>query len=180
MTKMLVSVLAIVVGTAASATPAHSQTAANSGGPPRHALTIRAKQDEFKVGDEIRIEIALKNSSNQQFLVAPVIPTAEISYRTYVQDEKGDLAPETKYGRRLRIGKDEAGRDTVIVGESAPLRYLQPGESLKEEIILNRLYDLSKPGRYMVRVQAQSDVAGMAKSNAITITVVSDTKGDAR
>jgi hypothetical protein len=141
-----------------------------------YTLTIRAKQNTFKVGEEIRINILWKNTSDQPVSVAPVIPTAETSYKVFVEDEKGNLAAETKLGRRLRTGKDEAGQTTVSVFETAPIRSVQPGESLNEEVVLNKLYDLSKPGKYTVRVQSQSDLNGSAKSDPITITITDNQK----
>jgi len=166
----------IAIAAALPGAPASPQPAAT--GPQRtpYALSIRAKHDEFRVGEEIRIEIVLKNISAQPLLAAPVIPTAETSYRAYVQDEKGNSAPETRLSRQLRSDKDEAGRETVTVFETGPVGYLQPGESTKEEIILGRLYDLSRPGKYTVRVQALRDVDGVAKSNPVSITVVGGTK----
>jgi hypothetical protein len=134
-------------------------------------LTIRANQSDFKVGEEIRIEIDFKNTSDHQFLAAPEIPTAETSYKAYVRDDKDNLAPETRLGRRLRTGKDDRGQDALNTVTTGPLRYLQPGESIKEGIVLNKLYDLSKPGKYTVQVQTQVDTRGMAGSNKIMITI---------
>ena len=70
------------------------------------------------------------------------------------------------------------GETTVIVA-SVATRYLQPGESKKDEIILNKLYDLSKPGKYTVQVLGLDDVRRTVKSNTITVTITSDTKGGA-
>ena len=152
--------------------PAHSQTTATvETARPRYALTIHGKQSSFKVGDEIRIEVTWKNTSDRPILAAPDIPTAETKYKVYLEDEKGDLAAETEMGRRLRTGRGEQGQETVTVGQMGLLRYLQPGETMNEEIILNKLYDVSKPGRYTVRVQSQGEPDGFAKSNTVIITV---------
>jgi hypothetical protein len=132
---------------------------------------IRSRQNNFKVGGEIRIEVTWTNTSDKPVLAARVIPTAETKYKVYVEDDKGNLAGETTLGRRLRTGKGEQGQETVTVFETAPIRSVQPGESVSEEIVLNKLYDLSRPGKYTVRVQSQADQDGSAKSNTLTITL---------
>ena len=148
----------------------HTSSARN-----KYALLIRSKQPEFKVGDEIAIEVTFTNTSDKPILAAPVIPSAEVSYKLDVRDEKGDPVPETSFGRKLRTGKDDSGRETVTVFRTAPLRYLQPGESIKEQIVVNKMYDLSRPGTYTLQVQAQSDDEGRAKSNRFTITIKAGT-----
>ena len=87
--------------------------------------------------------------------------------------EPGDArrAPETQLGRRLRTEKDELGHETVTVFETAPIRPVQPGEGFTEEIILNKLFDLSKPGKYTLRIQERSDIGGATSSNKTMITI---------
>ncbi|MCC7157776.1 MAG: hypothetical protein IT161_24560 [Bryobacterales bacterium] len=173
MPKYLEAAVTIFIAVGISANSiAWCQASLDSGSQRRnHALSIRSKQPEFRVGEEIAIEVTFTNTSEKPVLAAPVLPTAEVSYKLDVRDEKGDPVPETSYGRKLRAGKDDSGRETVTVFQTAPLRYLQPGESIKEQIVLNKLYDLSKPGAYTVQAQAQSDNEGKAKSNRFTITI---------
>jgi hypothetical protein len=115
--------LPALIGLTVFTSPAHSQGAVPTE-PARRAfaLTIRGKQNTFKVGDEIRLQISWKNTSDEPVSFAPVIPTAETSYKVYVEDEKGNSAPETKFGRRIRTGKDGPEHETVIVFETAPIR----------------------------------------------------------
>jgi hypothetical protein len=168
MTTRLLSVF--VVGAAILTVPAYPQSTGETARA-RYTLTIRGKQNSFKVGDEIRVAVTWKNTSGQPVLNAPEIPTAETKYRVYVQDEKGVLATETKMGRRIRTRKGEQGQDTVTVTQTGPFKYFQPGETMTEEIVLNKVYDLSKPGTYFVRVQPQGDSDASAQSNTVMITL---------
>jgi hypothetical protein len=43
---------------------------------------------------------------------------------------------------------------------------LQPGETLKEKVVINDLYDLSQPGEYSILARR-----GVEKSNVISISV---------
>jgi hypothetical protein len=162
----------VVAGLVMFGNSAQPQTVATAGLPLQaYSLTIRSKQVLFKIGDEIRIEVVWKNTSNRPVQGAPVIPTAEANYIAYVEDDRCNPATETRLGRLNRTGKDESGRETVTVGQSAPIGWLQPGEPMTEQIVLNKLCDLSKPGRYSVRVQMRTGSVGAPKSNAITIQI---------
>ena len=66
MITRLLSMFPVLIGLTVFASPAYSQGAAATE-PARHAfvLTIREKQNTFKVGDEIRLQISWKNTSDQ-------------------------------------------------------------------------------------------------------------------
>ncbi len=53
---------------------------------------------------------------------------------------------ETDLACAVRTAKNKAGYDTVIVNKTSPVRPFKRGESMTEEIVLNRLCDLSKSG----------------------------------
>jgi len=149
---------------------------------PDYSLRIRAKQGDANAGSEVRIEVVQTIIADHQVEVPVVskrLDQIDLFYKTYVYDENGNLAPETKYGRRVRTGRDDPGETTIDVF-SAATRYLQPGESKTDEILLNKLYDLSKPGKYTVHVEGLDSARRTAKSNTITITVASDVKGGAK
>lgn len=141
------------------------------------ALSIRAKATSFKAGSEIRIQVVQTNTSNRpiSFQGRGSPEDTEVGYRTYIRDEKGRLLPETKLGRIIRTGKDEdAPPNTTVVFTSngGVLRDLQPTESSVGEIILNRLYNLERPGVYTVQVEPRWEPGVPApKSNIITLTI---------
>jgi hypothetical protein len=166
---------------AASGVQSAQVPAADKGERPDYSLSIRAKQAETRVGSQVTIEVVQTNMSDHQLTTSAGSgpDEAAVFYKTYVYGGDGALAPETKFGRRVRTEKDDPGETTVIVGE-ALLRYLQPGGSLRDEITLNRLYDLSKPGKYTVQVQGLDSAGRVAKSNTVTIIITSGPKGAAK
>jgi len=140
---------------------------------PDYSLTIRAIPAEAKAGTAINLSIAWKNLSDRSFRVAQEYKNpkrVDEAYRTYVRDEKGNLAPETAWGREIRTGKSE-GPPTLQTG--AAYRYdLEPGEVFTQSILLNRLYDLSQPGKYTVQVEHLDPQTKLAvKSNVIELSV---------
>jgi hypothetical protein len=133
-------------------------------------LKLSASSEDVKAGSQVRIEIIFTNTSDQEIhLSRPPgdVPEAAYSYAFEVRDEKGELVPETRYGRPFKDG-------TARIRGSWAGWTLKPGESLKEASILNQLFDLSLPGRYTVRVSheiPQGFGKGSVKSNTITITI---------
>lgn len=138
-----------------------------------YSLTISTGRTEFHPGEQVNVRVTLKNISERPLLAAKLTPpgAADLHYKTYVYDESGSLASETKYGKMLRTDKGENGKETVIVENGGMLRYLKAGESAEEDMTLNKLFDLSKPGKYTVQVQGRGDTEGLAKSNVITIVI---------
>ena len=69
-------------------------------------------------------------------------PLAESEYIVEAYIHKDQLAPETEYGRNLRQNK--------LWFRSRVSVRLQPGDSVKDGVIVSKLYDLSRPGEYSI------------------------------
>lgn len=132
------------------------------------------EHEVVKARDRIRLFIDCKNISDQPILIGEELKNpkmADLRYPVQVRDEKGSLAPETKWGRRVRTGKDDPGKETVQVG-SYHERYVQPGETYTDGIELNGLYDLSQPGKYTVQIVKIDENGNVVfKSNVVVLTV---------
>ena len=137
--------------------------------------TIRMDHDVVKAGDKIRLLIDRTNVSGQPILVGEDLKnrrTADLGYCVQVRSEKGELAPEAKWGRRVRTGKPEPGEaETVQVG-SFHDRYVQPGSTYSDAIELDGLYEFNRPGKYTVQI-VNVDEKGKVifESNKIAFTV---------
>jgi hypothetical protein len=87
---------------------------------------------------------------------------AEMFYTVEVHNKDGKDAPETEYGQN------------VNTTGSVLKEFLQPGETMKEDMILGRLFDLSIAGVYEVQLSRRipdDPDGGTVKSNKITIAV---------
>lgn len=143
------------------------------------SLTISTPTTTVKSGSEVRINITMSNTSNQKILLfrAKGDDSGEFNNDLQILDDKANSAPVTEYRRRL---KGEPGRPGPH-GEPAPPLLssdigcsLEPGKSMEEVIVANKLYDLSQPGKYSIQV-SRFDLAyskTWVKSNTITLTVV--------
>jgi hypothetical protein len=161
-----------VAGVGDAQTAAASQAAQSPS--PDWEMTIRMDKDFVKAGAEIKLWVDLRNISDRPIAVTEEIKNprvVELRYRACVRAESGAMVPETKWGRRVRTGKDDPGEFTVQVG-SIYQRYIQPGQTRTDAISLSGQYDLSQPGRYAVQVEIPDEKGSILfKSNTLTFTV---------
>jgi hypothetical protein len=138
------------------------------------ATTIRMDKDVVKAGSEIRVWIDFKNISNHAILVSEETKNPRVveqRFRAYVRTENGALAPETKWGRKVRTGKDDPGEFTIEVG-SIYQRYIQPGQTRTDAVRLSGMYDLGQPGKYTVQLEIPDEKGSIVfKTNTLTFTV---------
>ncbi len=137
------------------------------------SVAITAPQNKAKAGSEVKIEIDLKNTSATDLSVAKsnAVSQAEFHYLIDVRDGDGHEAPDTEYRRRI-MGKETKKR-TIIYGSDVFFT-LKPNETLGDEAVVSKLYDLSRPGKYVIqvsRVVPEELGGGTVKSNICTITI---------
>jgi hypothetical protein len=164
--------LLIVLASMVCVEPVQEAQQASGKLPAPFVIKLSAQQTTFKKGSEIKLKVALTNTSNQQIFVRREKrdDKAEFSYSFDVRDEAGKPAPEAKYKRALK-GEQPEGETTVVV--SAPgLVPIDPGQSLDEEVIVSKLFDLSVPGKYVIHAERLDDTSNVSvNSNVVTITV---------
>ena len=121
----------------------------------------------FKTNSEVRLSIALKNTTNHNISIPVTMGPAEFVYQIEAKDAKGNAAPYTKYGRGVMVDKTVGARTSAIY---VPLK---PGETRQvAEVIVSKLFDLSKPGEYTIRVHRYDDQNKVdIDSNELKLTV---------
>jgi hypothetical protein len=140
--------------------------------PPAISVTISAASETVKVGSELRIKILITNKSDHEILLGKPAGKAgqgEFLNLIEVRDERGNAVPKTRYYRQIR------GEEYVPVGVylSTIGFSVKPGESMEEEAIVSKLYDLDKVGKYRIQTQHDDpDNKALVKSNTITVTVI--------
>jgi hypothetical protein len=137
-----------------------------------YSLNVGLNQNVAKSGSGLTAKVTLTNTSNHEIIIFMEKGTTvgELDYDVEVRDDKGGLATKTKYHRAVK-GED-TGETTITVVSPGP-RHLQPGKSFEEEIVLNKLYDLTKPGQYTAQVERKDETTKIkVKSNKIAFTVI--------
>jgi hypothetical protein len=130
-------------------------------------LNIEAEAPSVASGGKIVLQIMLANISDSALVFGQRMrpDQAEWDYRIDVRNEKGEAVAETAYGR-IRL--------EVVTLFSSQMKTVAPGHSLKEEVTLSKLYDLTIPGRYTVQVSRHAhdrDSGQLVTSNTATIIV---------
>jgi hypothetical protein len=128
---------------------------------PPFSITIGSPQDTWKVGSNVAITIDIVNTSGQRalFRKAPGQEEGELFMDVEVKDDLGRPLPRKPMGE-------------LISGGSVQKKFLKPGEALKDGIVVSKLFDLSRIGKYAIRVQRRDEgTNSVVTSNTITVTV---------
>jgi hypothetical protein len=122
-----------------------------------------------QAGGDLIIEVTITNTADYDlFYVVP--DEIEMPFGLEVRDSEGHHVPYTPQGRRTFGGLFDGSRFMLK---------LHPGESLYRERLLNKDFEISKPGTYTVwatrqfgrRTADSKIVATTVKSNIETITI---------
>lgn len=138
-------------------------------------LSISVDQDVVRVGSELKLNVVLANASGEEEIVVGTSAAGEQNYKLSVTDLQGKPPASTKYGRALK-GETwiQDGKTVVVVDKYMPV-HLPPSKTLKETIDLNKLYDLSQPGKYRIQAERYDEERKVwVKSNAIVVTIKAD------
>jgi len=136
---------------------------------PSFSITANVLENVVKARSEVLLEIAMTNRSKNELVYGidnefPIWRLFEIDFR----DSAGNPVPMTPAGQDI-----ERGNDTVL--HSALVR-IKPGKTLQAEMILNRVFDLSRPGSYRIEIRMRDRLSGiLVTSSPITVTVPAET-----
>ena len=131
---------------------------------PSFSLAVELPQ-VIKAQSEMILEIKMTNISKADISYGvicgwPMWPMFRIDLR----DAAGSPVPQTPAGQRISRGPSVV---TCAVGFP-----LAPGKTLSPQLILNRVYDLSRPGEYTVQAHRTDTVSGKeVSSNRISFKV---------
>lgn len=133
------------------------------------ALTINMKGGEtFESGSPVNVQIVLRNTSKGNIVEMRNKPTdaGELNgYTVSLKNKEAEEVPFTEYGKAFFAGT------TIDISSPSPV-VLKPGDILKDEIVLTKLFELSKPGTYTVQVQRKDLYSpGIGKSNTVSFTI---------
>lgn len=131
-------------------------------GPPSVSVAIRLRDDAVIGDPEIPLEVRFTNVSDHDlgfgaFERLPPWMEADLD----VRDANGKRLAEKPAATKLRSFGGS--------GSSGPLIAIKPGQGWGGQVVLNRLFDLSKPGQYTVRARVRNST-----SNTLPITVGAD------
>jgi hypothetical protein len=110
----------------------------------------------------VKVRAVLTNTANHDITVSRCTDNTFDTYSTFtVNDEWGNRAHATNCGSlpdHCTPGDAEFARITTASGLQCFHPYdrrlkLKPGETLSQELLLDRLFDLRAPGRYEIKIR---------------------------
>jgi hypothetical protein len=130
-------------------------------------IVIKVETPIVKAGSGVSVSGRLTNVSNQPIDASGCYcgPSGLDSYVTWeVRDEKGYLAAKRIYSH-----------PELATGSAILDRIINPGESLTGSQDISRLYDMGRPGKYVIQALRQTSdtrATHTVKSNKVTVTVI--------
>lgn len=126
----------------------------------RVRLTAQGGSETFKPGDPVKVNLTLKNLPTGPMGYSIEAGRPELSYLLLVYREDGIAAP------RVPLGKGPFGRSGSVWS-----RTLDRGEEVTETLDIGKVFDLTRKGKYYVRV---GQVVHTRKAGATNELAVSD------
>jgi hypothetical protein len=158
--------IAIAVSVAAlAAQPITSQPKAS------YSLTIRASRPEYRLGSQVVLEVITKNTSEHEIHSAPVDwVSSPGAFAIELLDAAGQPVAATPLGDAIQKGEALWSDSSQLSATERPI--LKPGGSRMDEIHLDALFNLKRPGKYTVQVHRRDENTQVkVNSNTITITI---------
>jgi hypothetical protein len=120
------------------------------------SISITLEQSGVKAGSQVWLDVVLTSTSDQNVVVAGCVDENYEVYDIEVYDSEGKRLPQ----RNECLPSENPNQITVCVTASTPVirtcvpqnQVLKPNGEMKEKILVNELYDLSRPDKYSVQV----------------------------
>jgi len=144
-----------------------AQSVASPAGDPSTAsisVSINSPRTGIPLGSAIPLELTVTNISAQDIrLSIPRDAIPEVHYSVDLRTADGQPVPITDLYRNMRV---------PVTGKGNELRLLGPGQSFRQDVILNYLYKLDGPGNYTARLSWPDPVTRtLVSSNLVSLTV---------
>jgi hypothetical protein len=148
--------LLLVSAAVAAACPGQTGPDAKSSALP-FTITISGPA-EVKAGSEVDVRVKITNTSTREVNAgAFYVDGVDTGYTYDVRDSAGNPAQ----------------KKNIVMSGSVKFVRLKPGESAEERTLVNRVFDMTRPGQY--EIQLSRTVGGpkdaVVKSNKITVTI---------
>jgi hypothetical protein len=129
------------------------------------ALSIATEKDKYALGEEILLNVLLKNVGDKEASLWEEAPA--YSYKPSVLLPDGKACPLTPFGKSLL-------RDDSQGISSSSIR-LKSGEMACVEFVMNRLYDFTRNGKYKVSVRRINVLSPKGDGFEKSLSILSNT-----
>ena len=134
------------------------------------ALAVKPDRSEYEIGDEIHLAIFVRNFGKGKARILTV-GGREQSFRVELFDDDGTPVAKTSHGKKV---DDDASESTDINIPTRSVAQLESGGESTTSIMLNKYFDIKKPGTYRVIIMRRlwAWEKGFLVSNMAKIRIV--------
>ena len=136
------------------------------------SMTAAMPESAYNAGDRIPLTITFRNESQHEIFISETngADAADRDFELEVLNDGGQRVPYTLYGKEAH--SPDPGRFRFF---SFKRKRIEAGGSIQQVIVLNKVFDLTLPGKYSVRVTRQPRNDGTAPATkTISNTVIFD------
>ena len=129
-------------------------------------LVASTEKRTFTAAEPIPLSVIAKNNGQRAlFIVDTYNPEWDTKFD--VRNEAGENVALTEDGKRLT--------KTISIFRQIRIE-INPGEEIRKEFVINKLFDMSSPGKYAITVKRSfcvtgTDIFSIATSNILKVTV---------
>jgi len=134
------------------------------------SVTLQPPTGPVKAGSEVRVKATTTNTSDHAIRFARGFGEQEFDFEIEVQDEQGQTPPLTEAYRQMKEHPTSRwGSYSTYV--------LEPGKSFGDELVITKLYTITRPGKYTISVTRgqrpmwQTPGKSGVRSSSITVTI---------
>lgn len=156
--------------------PADTKLTANSSKPgsPLSLTIARLGTEPYVSHAPLVLEVDTTNTSAHPIVLEmekPSLDQVGTVYKVDIRDQAGTLLPETRYGVNV-MNSSSIPRAAQTPNEAGTRLYLLPGESWRDVITVNKVFEVTKPGQYSIRIHRwDSDSRAWINSNSVVTSV---------
>src|SRR5579864_703131 len=144
-------------------TPATTQAAQQS-----FSITVATPKNAFKMGDEVRIQVLVKNTSDHVLALFKPVDAGFLEVEIF--DSKGNVVPLKESVAKME--QENASNAIYLPTQSLVACPLYPGQVLRDTLVANARYDLKQPGTYTLQLKGRAaEHNTIVKSNKASILV---------
>ena len=164
--RIIAALLSVAVVLVAGQNSAGQGSAGHGSAKAPFAIVITVETPTVKAGTGVSIKVRLTNTSSQPLDASGCYcgPSGLDSTFTWeVRDSSGHL-----------IAKRVYPHPELATGSPILDRIIQPGGDISGDQDISRLYDMTKPGKYVIQASRELPKemgGGFVKSNAVSVTV---------
>jgi hypothetical protein len=139
---------------------------------PSYSITLTNPTNPVKVGVPIEIVVTVTNETNGDLhWNSPLGKDSIYESFKFLLTKNGREAPTTFFHRKVS-GRQRAGDPNEVAGGSSITLSHPPGKMFEIPIDLTRLYEITEPGQYTLKVSRYDEVSKTTfHSNTLTLEI---------